>query len=70
MLDEVVRDDVGAADLAGDDDAVGRRQGLAGDPDRQGRACLRGLAEEQVDDLVGNPVADLVRMALGQRICS
>ena len=50
-----------AADLAGDDDPVGRRQGLAGHP------CLRVGAQKPVDDGVGNPVANLVRMAFGDR---
>ena len=52
-------------DFAGDDDAVGRRQRLAGDA-HLGRvhASLGGFLEEQVDDLVGDPVTDLVGMAL------
>ena len=48
-----------AADLAGKDDAVGRRHRLAGD------ARLRILRQEQVDDRVGNLVGDLVGMAFG-----
>src|SRR6185503_7224166 len=48
-----------AADLAGEDDAVGRGHRLAGD------ARLRVLAQEQVDDRIGNLVRDLVGMALG-----
>ena len=36
VRDEVVRDDAGAAILAGDDEPVRRRQGLAGDPDLPG----------------------------------
>ena len=50
-----------AADLAADDDALGRHQRLAGDP------RLRVLADEQVDDGVGNLVGDLVGMAFGDR---
>ena len=48
-----------AADLAGEDDAVGRRHRLAGD------ARLGVLGQEQVDDRVGNLVGDLVGMAFG-----
>ncbi len=48
-----------AANLAGEDDELGRRQRLAGD------ARLRILRKEQVDDRVRNLVGDLVRMALG-----
>ncbi len=61
----------GDADFAGDDDAVGGGQRLAGDADLAGvHAGLLGFAEDQVDDLVGNPVADLVRMTLGNRFRS
>ena len=55
----------GPRDLAGDDDAVGGGQGLAGDADLPGSMPVFGLAIEQVDDLVGDAVADLVRMAFG-----
>ena len=48
-----------AADLAGQDDAVGRGHRLAGD------ARLGVLRQEQVDDGVGNLVGDLVGMAFG-----
>ena len=59
-------DDFRPADLAGDDDAVGGRQRLAGDADLTGiDARLRAFAEEQIDDLVGDAVADLVRMTFG-----
>ena len=55
-----------AADFAGDDDPVGRRQRLAGDADLIGiDARLRPFAEEQIDDFVRNPIANLVRMAFG-----
>ena len=53
------------ADLAGNDDAVGRRQGLGGDANL-GRLVpgLDGLLEEQIDDFVRDAVADLVGMTL------
>ncbi len=58
--------DGGAAHLAGDHDAVGRGQRLAGDADLVGvEAGLGAFAEEQVDHLVGDPVADLVGMPFG-----
>ena len=51
-------------DLAGDHDPVCRRKRLAGDADAVGiDAGLRTLTEEQVDDLVGDAVADLVGMS-------
>ena len=54
------------ADFAGDDDAVGRRQRLAGDADLIGiDARLRPLAEEEIDDFIGNSIANLVRMPFG-----
>ena len=50
---------VGPAHLAGQDDAVGGDQGLAGHPGV-------GIgAQEGVDHRVGDPVGHLVRMALG-----
>ncbi len=53
-----------AAHLARDDDPVGRRQGLARNPGLIGiQTGFRAFAEEKVDNLVGNPVAHLVRMA-------
>ena len=55
----------GAARLAGDHHLVGGRQRLAGDAQLPGiDAGLRPFAEEQIDHLVGNAVADLVGMAL------
>ncbi len=48
-----------AADFAGQDDAVGGGQGLAG------HAGLRILGQEQIDDGVGDLVGDLVRMPFG-----
>ena len=57
---------LGHADFAGDDDAVGGCQRLAGDADLPGvHAGLLGFAVDQIDDLVGDPVADLVGMAFG-----
>ena len=50
---------VGAAHLAGDDHAVGGGERLAGD------ARFRHRGEIGVDDRIGDAVADLVRMALG-----
>ena len=51
--------------LAGDDDAIRGRQGLAGDANRpRVNASLLGLSIDQIDDLIGDPVADLVGMAL------
>ena len=51
--------------LTGDDDAIGRRKGLTGDADLAGvHAGLLGFAENEVHDLVGDAVADLVRMTL------
>src|SRR5690606_11692057 len=64
--DEIARDLVGAAVFAGDDDTVGRGKrfsGAAQRPDIQ--SLLEGGTVVEIDDLVGNPVADLVRMALG-----
>ena len=54
------------AHLAGDDDAVRRAERLGGDADGvRIDAGLRALAKEGVHDLIGNAVANLVRMALG-----
>ncbi len=50
-----------AAHLAGEHDAVGGDERLAGD------ACFRIAADEQVDDGIGDLVGDLVRMAFGHR---
>src|SRR5271155_1306434 len=64
-IDSVVRD-FWSADLAGDDHAVGRRQGLAGDANLIGiDARLRPFTEEQIDDFVRNPIANLVRVPFG-----
>ena len=52
----------GTADLAGDDDAVGGRQGFAGN-------ARLGLSRQiGVDDGVGDAVANLVRVTLGNRL--
>ncbi len=58
---DLAEDRVGPANLAGDDDAVGGRQRLAGDA-RLGHGRQIG-----VDDGVGDAVADLVGMAFGDR---
>ena len=50
-----------AANLAGEDDELGRAKRLAGDA---GFAVFR---QEQVDDSVADLVADLVRVAFGYR---
>ena len=66
MSDEVAGDGAGAAVLAGDDDAICRGQRLASHPHPPRIEALRlGLAEEEIDDLVGDAVADLVRMTFG-----
>ena len=55
---------LGAPHLAGDHHAIGRRQGLAGDADLVGvDLAARAFAKEQVDDFIGNAVADFVGMA-------
>ena len=55
-----------AAHLAGHDHPVGGRQRLAGHPDLVGiDACLRAFVEEEIDDLVRDTVAHLVRVAFG-----
>ena len=59
---DLVEDRVGAAHFAGDDDAIGGGERLAGD------ARLRQRREVGVDDGVGDPVADLVRMTFGDRL--
>ncbi len=69
-FDLVIGDGFGTAGLAGDHHLVGGGERLAGGPDRPGiDARLRAFAEEQIDDLVGNPVADLVRMPFGNGLC-
>jgi len=65
-LDLVVGDGLRTAGLAGDHHLVGGRERLAGRADLpRVDARLRPLAVEQIDDLIGDPVADLVGMALG-----
>ncbi|GAA0003952.1 hypothetical protein BRDID11002_39530 [Bradyrhizobium diazoefficiens] len=65
-LDLLVRDGLRAAGLAGDHDLVGSRKRFAGGADLpRVDAGFRPLAVEQIDDFIGDPVADLVRMALG-----
>ena len=63
MFDDIGRE-LWAARLAGDDDAIGRRQSLAGNADFiRIDAGLGGFAEEKIDDFVGYPVADFIGMA-------
>ena len=61
-LDVVRSDGVGAPHLAGEDHEVRRAQRLA----RDARAGVGG--EIHVDDGIGDPVADLVRMTLRDRL--
>ena len=67
----VLQQCLGDPDFAGDDHPIGGRQRLAGDTDagRVHAGFLR-FAEHQIDDFIGNPVADLVRMSLGNRFRS
>lgn len=65
-LDLLVGHRLRTAGLAGDHHLVGGRERLAGGADLPGvDAGLGPFAVEQIDDLVGNAVADLVRMTLG-----
>ena len=61
-----------AAAFAGDDDLVGRAQRFAAEPGVHlavvGDAELDVVLDESVEDGVGNLVADLVRMAFGNRL--
>ena len=50
---------VGQTDLTANHDAVGGGKGLGGDP------RFGFLADESVEDRIGNPVADLIRVPLG-----
>ncbi len=66
VLDEIPGDCRGAAGLARDHHAIGGGEGLAGDAQiARIPAIFRAMAEEGVDHLVGNAVADLVRMTFG-----
>ena len=68
-FDLVVGDRFRTAGFAGDHHLVGGGERFAGRADRPGvDAGLGAFAEKQIDDLVGNPVADLVRMTLGNRL--
>ena len=54
------------AHFAGDHDAVGGCQRLAGDAHRPRiHSGLAGFAIDEIDDFIGYPVTDLVRMAFG-----
>ena len=56
------------AGFAGDHHLVGGGKRFAGGADRPGiDARLGACAKKQIDDLVGNPVAHLVRMTFGNR---
>jgi hypothetical protein len=58
----------GTRHLAGDDHAVGRGEGFAGHAHGPRiDAGLAGFLVDQIDDLVGDAVADLVRMTFGNR---
>ena len=62
----LLQQSIGHAHLAGDYDAVGGGQRLAGDAYLPRiHAGLLGLAINQIDDLVGDAVADLVGVSLG-----
>jgi hypothetical protein len=54
------------AGFTADNNPVGGRKSFAGDAhQRRVHPLLQGFAVEQIDDLVGNAVANLVRMAFG-----
>ena len=66
VRDPILGHRLGPARLARDDHLVGRRQRLAGGPDRPRiDAGLGAFAIEEVDDLIGDAVAYLVGMAFG-----
>ena len=68
-FDLLVGDGFGTAGLTRDHHLVGGGERFAGGADRPGiDPRLRAFAEKQIDDLVGNPVADLVRMTFGNRL--
>ena len=68
-VDDLLLGDVGSAGLARDDHAIGRRHRLAGRADSIGVEARPGaLAEEEIDDLVRNPVAHLVGMPFRHRL--
>ena len=69
LLDHSACDSFGTACFAGDDDAVCRRHGLAGNPQiLWHESKRRTFAEEEIDDLIRNPVADLVGVAFGHAL--
>ena len=64
-MNDRVLGDLRTTDFASDHDAIGGGERLAGDADLIGvDASFGAFAEEQVDDFVGNTIADLVGMAL------
>ena len=68
-FDLVVGDRFRTAGFTGDHHLVGGGERFAGRADRPGvDAGLGAFTEKQIDDLVGNPVANLVRMTLGNRL--
>jgi hypothetical protein len=70
-FDLVVGDGLGTAGLAGDHHLVGGGERLARRADRPRiDARLRAFTEKQIDDLVRDPVADLVGMTFGNRLRS
>ena len=65
-MDDRIVGESRAADFAGDDHPIGGRQSLAGHPNSirvDPAPCA--LAEVEIDDFVGNAIANLVRMAFG-----
>ncbi|CLP78007.1 Uncharacterised protein [Mycobacterium tuberculosis] len=57
------------ANFAGDDDAVGGRESFAGNAHSPRiNAGLGSLAVDEIDDLIGNTVTNLVGMAFGNRL--
>ncbi len=68
-LDLIVGHGFGSAGLTGDHHLVGGGERFARRADGPGiDARLGAFAEKQIDDFVGNPVANLVRVAFGDRL--
>ena len=68
-LDLVVGDRRGPTGFAGNHDLVGGGKGFAGRADRPGiDARLRAFPVKQIDDLIRDPVANLVRMTFRDRL--
>ena len=65
-MDDRIFSECGATDFAGDDHPIGGRQSSAGHPNLiRVDPALCALPEVEIDDFVGNAIANLVRMALG-----